>query len=86
MTDEFPRCHYCGKYAFEFFYEDIAVCEDCMANLSGDRIWRLVRDFSGNIWVTSVDVSDIDFEIINQGTFKDMWNECQKMDDNNDPL
>lgn len=82
MSDEFPHCHYCGRLAFEFYFTDISICDNCMQNLSGDRIWRLVRDYLGQIWVTTAD-NNVDFEVIDQGTFKDMWRLCQQMDDSN---
>lgn len=78
MSDEFPRCHYCDKLAFEFWFDEIAVCADCLENMSGDKVWRLVQDVTGYMWVTSAEIDET-LEVINEGTFKDMWAECQRL-------
>ena len=84
IADDLPHCHYCGRYAFEMSFEDIPVCADCIEKLTSEKIWRVIRDYFGELWVTSADLSTVDFEILNQGSFKDMWEFVQKLDSYNE--
>lgn len=76
MIDDFeadiPTCHYCERIAPEFWYEGIAICENCMENMSAGKVWHLVRTMAGDHSVTSSDTY-MDFEVLAEGTFKEMW-------------
>lgn len=77
---DLPHCHYCGRFAFEFYYEGIHVCENCLNDLSKGRTWRLVKNSVGEYWVTCADDYS-EFEVLGNGTFKEMWELCQRYDD-----
>jgi hypothetical protein len=78
-SQELPRCYFCDRYAFEFDYEGLCVCEECMTNMSRNKVWHLIRTLSGEYFVTSF--TDLkDFEVVSEGTFKEMWDLCQRTD------
>lgn len=74
-----PTCHYCGRLAFEFSFDEIAVCKNCIETMSVGHIWRLVRIDNGDCLVTCSDIYK-DFEVIAEGTFKEMWQLSLDMD------
>lgn len=80
--DDLPRCHYCERYAFEIRFQEIAVCDHCLETMTAGHTWRVVRDATGGIWVTSSETA-YDYEILGEGTFAQMWALCHKDDPSN---
>ncbi len=79
--DDLNRCHYCERYAFELNFQGIAVCEKCIDRMTEGRKWRVVRDATGQVWVTTSDAV-YDFEVLGEGTFLECWELCHKDDPN----
>lgn len=79
--DELPKCHYCPRYAFEIAFQGIMICDKCLEKMTAQHVWRVVRDASGSVWVTTSE-NTYNFEVLGEGTFTEMWDLCHKDDPN----
>jgi hypothetical protein len=80
--DDLPKCHYCDRYAFEITFQGIHICDKCLDHMTKGRLWRVMRDVDGHVWITLSDAPVSTFEILGEGTFIEMWNLSHKDDPN----